>query len=336
MRLFFSLLLASRLATVPAVAGQSPPATSDHRARVIAALQRLMETGEPLDTEYGEGAWLQMAVDIASVANDREIVRLAQRAAAPLLPHVSSPVASIADRPVFELRHPIVLRLRKPVTSTAEIFASLDGGERFRVGEAPRAGTSLSILLPQAALAPGLHHLRLQAHIVYSGSGDVPPPETRNLPELTYALYDSGRENPLDARRFITSPLSARAQQLDPALPDEPFSTWLMRELSPHAPNAHVQWASRCCDDRLGESGALPKTRHLCSVGYFGVEMVIGQIWVRTGRSELTDTEVRWLAEAPTFEAFTLLQGAQTDPKSAPPENASRIVEKCGGLCRGY
>ncbi len=89
-------------------------------------------------------------------------------------------------------------------------------------------------------------------------------------------------------------------------------------------------------DDRLRESGALPKTRHLCSVGYFGVEMVIGQIWVRTGRSELTDTEVRWLAEAPTFEAFTLLQGAQTDPKSAPPENASRIVEKCGGLCRGY
>ena len=313
MHLVFTAILAATLAASPSAAGERSATTGDHRASVIAALERLMQTGEPLDTEHGEGAWLQTAVDIAFVARDQEITQLAQRAASPLLTHVASPVSSIRERPAFEVRHRNVLRLAAPVTADAELFASLDGGELVPVGRAPRAGTSMSLPLPPGALALGVHHLRVQARIVYKGTGDVPPPETRNLSELTYALYDPDRQNPGDARMFIEAPVAMRARHFDASLPDEPFGAWLLGVLARHSEKPGVQWAARYCDDRIRESGALPKTRRLCSVGYFEVSGVIGQIWIRTGRIELTDTDVNWLPETPAFEGFKLLHAAQTE-----------------------
>ena len=205
MRSCVCLVVASLVATAPA-AGQTVPRTSDHRARVIAALNRLIETGEPADTENGEGAWLQMAVDIACVARDREIEQLAQRAAAPLLARVSPPFSSTDDNPSVELRHPLVLRLPKPVSSRAEIFASIDRGELVRLGEVLQPGSNVTVRLPAAAHAPGLHHLRLHARIVYSGTGGVPPPETRTLTELTYAVYGSPLESLVDMTSFRTRP----------------------------------------------------------------------------------------------------------------------------------
>jgi hypothetical protein len=313
MRLLFTAFLAATLAASSSAAGERSATSGDHRATVVAALERLMQTGEPLDTEHGEGAWLQTAVDIAFVARDQEIMQLAQRAASPLLTHVASPVSSIRERPAFEVRHRNVLRLAAPVTAEAELFASLDGGELVPVGRAPRAGTSMSLPLPPGALAPGIHHIRVQARIVYKGKGDVPPPETRNLPELTYALYDPERHAADDARMFIHAPIGVRARQFDPSLPDEPFGSWLLGLLAKHSAKPTIHWAARYCDDRVRESGALPKTRRLCSVGYFEVNGVIGQIWIRTGRIELTDTNVNWLPEAPAFEGFKLLHGSQTE-----------------------
>lgn len=312
LRLLLALLIPAVAATT-AAANQRAAQAGEERAKLIAALDRLMLTGEPLHTSHGEGVWLQAAVDRALAANDREVRLLAQRAAAPLLSHVSSPVRSTLDRPVIEVRHPAVLKLSQPVSHTAQIYASLDGGEMFLVGEAPPAGTSRSLALPSAALAPGLHHLRLQARIVYQGTDDVPPPETRNLQELTYALYDPARQGSFDARIFVESPLSVRANRLNASLPEEPFSSWLTGVLSRHSSKPTVDWRGQYCDDRIRESGALPKTRSLCSVGYFEVRGVIGQVWIRTGRVELTDLEVKWLAEAPAFEGLKLLHGSQAE-----------------------
>lgn len=306
MRPTLSVLLVVAVTASPTDARESSPQQSAQRTRVIAALEHLMQTGEPHDTEHGEGAWLQAAVDIAFTAKDHEIIRLAQRAAAPLVAHVTTPVSATRDLPGFELRHRMVLRLQTPMQVTADIFVSLDGGDFVHVGAAPPAGTSRSLSLPPAALAPGAHHVRLQARIVYKGNGEVPPPETRTFSELTYAVYDPERRTPADARIFIEAPLSASARQLDARLPDEPFGSWLQRVLAAHSPNAKVDWLARYCDDRLRESGAPTKARQLCSVAYFGTGGLRGHIWIRTGPIELTDTAVKWLVEMPAFEALTL------------------------------
>jgi hypothetical protein len=43
---------------------QSAPAPAD-RAKVVAALERLIVTGEPRHTDHDEGQWLQREVDAA-------------------------------------------------------------------------------------------------------------------------------------------------------------------------------------------------------------------------------------------------------------------------------
>jgi hypothetical protein len=293
--------------------GQEVAEPPGSRARVIAALERLMLTGDPMHVEHGAGAWLQAAVDEAFARGDKEIERLAQRAASPLLARTGAPVASIQQGPSFELRRFDVLTLPRPVTYTAEVYASLDGGEFSRIGDAPAAGAA-SVKLPARASAAGLHHLRLQARITYTGTGSIPPMETRDLPELTYALYDPERNDPFDARLFLQSPGGVRARRFDAELPDELFSEWLNGVLARHSTKPpKVDWLGRYCDERTIESGAPSSMRALCSVAYFEARGVIGQIWMRTGRIELGDRDVRWLAEAPSFEGLKLSYSASTD-----------------------
>ena len=65
-----------------------------------------------------------------------------------------------------------------------------------------------------------------------------------------------------------------------------------------------------------------PATRDLCAVATFGVNdgrSGLAEVWIRTGRIELTDTEVRWLGEAPTFEALQI-GGASLESIAVLPE----------------
>jgi hypothetical protein len=306
-----ALVALTVLASPPAFA-QRAPATPSQRERVIAALERLMHYGVPLHTSHDEGAWLQRAVDAAFASSDRQIQELAQRAATPLVPHFSAPVLS-SDAPLsVGITRPVVLTLPRPVEYTAEIFVSVDGGEAFHAGAAPKPGSGMNIPLPDIARAPGLHHVRMQARIVYKGAG-VPRSEVRNLHELTYAVYDPSRDYAYDARVFIQSPAGTRANRYSEALPDEPFARWLDAEIARHGKAPYpVHWTPQYCSERTQERGTTPGRRDLCSVAYFSVNGNIGEIWFRTGRVELTDTEVKWLAEAPTFEALKLQGGGAT------------------------
>lgn len=302
------------VATLTSSAAAQETQTATERARTIAALERLMLTGDPLHTDHGSGIWLQAAVEQAFARNDREIVRLAQRAARPLLAHITSPVSSTSDLPTFEVRRPEVLELPRPVTYTAEIYVSIDGHDMFRVGTAPDAASMIGVIFPDYARVPGLHHVRVQARLAYKGVTAVPPPEIRTLPEVTYALYDPARNDQFDASVFIRSPGAVRANRFSEALPNEAFSIWLNAVLARHATKPpEVAWLGRYCDERTLEPGALPRTRNICSVAHFMVQGTIGQIWMRTGRVELTETEVKWLAEPPTFQGLRLHHSFETE-----------------------
>ena len=73
-------LLGALAVAVPAVAQEAP---TDSRAALIAALERLMMTGEPHQTSLDDGQLLQLSIDDAIRNGDAEVERLAVRAAAP-------------------------------------------------------------------------------------------------------------------------------------------------------------------------------------------------------------------------------------------------------------
>jgi hypothetical protein len=295
-------------AALPVPIGAQPAADAE-RARVIAALETLMRTGHPVHTDHGEGLWLQRAVDRAIARNDRQIEELAQRAASPLVALAGPPVRPLAEAPpMIGVQRSDVLKLPRPVSYTAKIFASVDGGPMLESGSAPaKGGTSTPVGLPAAASSPGLHHVRVQAHIVYTGAGPVPPPEAWDLPDVVYAIYDPSAAERFDARVFLESAAAVPVSRLDANLPDEPLEAWLARAF-PQAPDRKwsIGWLSRYCEERSLEPGGLPRTGALCSVAYFGGGGTIGQVWIRTGRVELTDTEGRWLVEPPSLEMLRL------------------------------
>ena len=299
------------------VTGQLLPSTADaDRARVIAALHRLMTTGEPRHTNHDDGQWLQAEVDAAFARGDAEIERLALRAAVPLLARVTAPVSSIRELPALSIEMWPVLKVPRPATYTAAIDASVDGGELVTIDTLTNGrGASIGRFLPAAASLPGLHHLRLRATLTFaSGSGLAV--ETRDLPELVYALYDPASTKVADAALLVESAAAASAQRLDGALPPIRFDQWLRTlvlqyggEFKPSS-----EWRTAYCDERLLEPGIHARTRNICVVAefffldrYSGVE----QIWIRTGRVELAETEVRWLAEAPAFEGL-MLRGVES------------------------
>jgi hypothetical protein len=306
-----------------AAGGASTPETD--RTRVIAALQRLMTTGEPRHIEHDEGQWLQNAVNAAFARHDAEIERLAQRAAMPLLARVTSPVSSTRDLPSLSIEMWTVLKVPKPHTYTAAIAVSVDGGDLVSIGTFSKGqGGTLRTMLPAIASAAGLHHLRLRAVLTFANGSGLAP-ETRDLPEIVYALYDERVNKPGDARFFIESVASVSAQRLDGALPPVRFDAWLRQVVLQHGGEGvetPAEWRTAYCDERLLEAGIHPRTRDLCVVADIYVRdglAGVGHVWIRTGRVELTDTDVRWLAETPSFEGL-MLRGVEIETLSALPD----------------
>jgi hypothetical protein len=278
------------------------------RGRVIVALKQLIITGEPRHTSHDEGQWLQAEVSAAVARGDAEITRLAQRAAIPLVARALTPVSPLGSNPPVTIEMPIVLTLPTPVTYRADLFASVDGGELVPAGKVSsvRRNGSLDWSLLQSAKKAGLHHIRLRARIVYEPSNLSA--ETRDLPEVVYAIYDPEAEARFDARFYVASAKGVSAHRLDATLPDVPFATWLHEVVAPYSDKKAVDepWRISYCDELAVEADLPPRRRDLCTVAYFTLTGGWLEIWLRTGRIELTDSEVRWLAEGPTLEAIRL------------------------------
>src|SRR6476620_1051312 len=92
------------------------------RERVIAALEKLLVTGEPRHTSHDDGQWLQMEVNAAIARGDAEVTRLAQRAAIPLIASARTPVSPIGVNPPVMIEMPAILTLPMPVAYHADLL----------------------------------------------------------------------------------------------------------------------------------------------------------------------------------------------------------------------
>ena len=304
------MLVASLVLSIAApLAAQEARPTPATRARVIAALERLMATGEPRHTSHDAGQWLQAEVNAAFARGDREIMRLAQRAAIPLIAQVSMPVARHRAGVPLQIETPPVLTLPVPVAYRADLWASVDGGELVAIGTVSTGlkGSGPMRSLPKSSEDAGLHHIRVRARITYEDR--TLPAETRDLPEIVYGLFDPDTEARFDVRFFIESAKHMSAQRLDPSLPDLAFALWLDAVTVPYSPRRQTdeeKWRISYCDEAFVEAGLPPRSRDLCTVAYFLLDGGWGEVWLRTGRIELAESEVRWLAETPAVELIRL------------------------------
>lgn len=288
----------------PCAAAQSIPAD---RARIIEALERLLETGGPRQVSHDEGAWLQAEVDRAFVVNDVEIMRLAQRATAPVVARVSAPASATNEPLQLMIVTSRVLQLRTPVDQDVELWATVDGDEQVRLGAlALDRGESFDTLLPVTAKRAGLHHLGITAQVTFHGRSGLET-EMRQLPDIVYARYDPSAKGGIDAGVFISQAATVSARRLDASLPAVRFESWLSRIVTSRGGEFDGgQWRTAYCEERIVEAGATPSRRAICAVAEFIAMGAKGSIWIRTGRLEGTGADVRWIAERPVFEGMRL------------------------------
>jgi hypothetical protein len=297
--LLFTLSMASPASSQTAI-------EISERIRLIEALERLMETGEPRHTSHDEGEWLQAQVDRAVARNDTEIVRLARRAASPIVARVPAPVSMTTDTFGLTVLTQPVLTIKPAADYSAEIWLSSDGGEWTRLGVVgPGREWSLPVLPPEA-LSAGVHQARLSARVTFSPESGLDP-EVRSLRDVFFARYDPATNFRTDARLLLASAIDVPARRLDATLPDLPFGLWLQALVLSHGGEFEERaWRTGFCEERVAEAGVRPDGRRICALVDFLVNGAIGRIWVRTGRIEATSGDVRWLAEVPEVEGMLM------------------------------
>jgi hypothetical protein len=296
--------------------------TSDSpRTRLVQALEALISTESSDHTTHDDGEWLQLAVTDSIRRGDREIERLAVRAAAPLRARITRPVSPTHDLPVLDIDAGNVLSVPRPINYRAQVFGALDSSEFIPVLEARSgvgSGARLEKALGPAAVLPGFHTLRLRARLTFGADqadGDSSWTETRELPPLFYAIYDiAGQPQATpDVRALVYGPAAASARTFDPSLGDEPFAVWLATVLSTRRNGAGPgpEWLSQFCSERTAEAGAAPDRTAICAVVYFQAVSRIGQIWFRTANVQIMEDGARLdpLA-APRFEGFVIGESA--------------------------
>jgi hypothetical protein len=291
---------------IPAAAGAQAGPDAVDRGRVIAALETLAMTGEPGHSSHDEGEWLQAQVNRAVARNDTEIVRLASRAAAPLVVRVTAPVSATTEQFVLTVLTRPVLTVMPAADYSAEIWISSDGGEWTRLGVVRPGGESGLQVLPPEAVNAGVHHAHLRAHVTFSPESGLEP-EVRSLPDVFFARYDPAINVRTDARLLVASAISMPARRLDGALPDLPFGLWLHALVLSHGGQFDEgSWRTAFCEERVAEAGIRPDGRSVCALIDFMAAGAIGRIWIRTGRIEVSGGDVRWLVEAPEVEGMMM------------------------------
>lgn len=305
---------------VPVLSASAADHQDNDRRALIAALESLIATGEPRHTTHDAGQQLQLGVDDAIARGDREIERLAIRAASPLTASVSRPVSSTRELPSLGFDASSVLRLKNPVPYTAQVYASVDNRE-FVLTRVVRSGKSegarVDTVLPPPAAMPGFHVVQLKANLTF-GASDQPGTsswtEARTMNPVFYGLYDPAEASSAPMRALIYGPATTQVRELDPLLGDEPFAAWLSGVLSTRRieKDSAPDWLSQYCDERTGEAGLKPAARAICSVVYFQSRSEIGQIWFRTAELRETERGLEWTAlSPPRFEGMVIRESAQ-------------------------
>ncbi len=338
MHMLYVCLVAGVIATSAEAADRS--GVVDRQA-LVATLERMIATGEPHHATHDQGELLQRAVSTALAQRDEELEVLAARAAVIVSAQIGRPVIAANDTVPLSISARLALDLPHPISYRAQVFVSVDGGEAVHLGfvNVDQETFELASALPWTARLAGAHHLRLRALVTFEPTtgGAVPPPEYRDLPELVYAVYDPTQEFAADARVFLFSPAGMSAQQLDHRLPDMPFALWLNSVLVARGGELmnEYSWRISFCDERTREPRLRYRRLDLCSVVHFQLGYTLAQIWIRTGRVELTDTSVQWLAAAPAFEAVRVHAAVFRELRLGPTRESSRYQSRpaAAGRC---
>jgi hypothetical protein len=299
-------LLCALLVAAPA-AGQD--ASTGSRARLIAALERLMATGEPHQTSVDDGQLLQLAVDDAIRSGDTEIERLAVRAAAPLFAAVSNPLLKVGQPASLGIGSRQVLTVPRPVPFEAIIHVSVDGHDYTEAGPLNSSkGSSVTAKLPDYALAPGVHHVRVRARMTFGSRQSPRWAEERQLPDVTYAVYDPS-EPSSGAAPLLLAPAAISAAALDRNLPDMPTGTWLAAVLKRAEAKRPAEWLMHYCVERTRKAVSPPVGGgDMCAVAYFEAKGDILRAWFRTGSIRFAEAGPVWTVDPPSFEGIDASQ----------------------------
>jgi hypothetical protein len=285
-----------------------------NRATLVAALERLMLTGEPFDTSHDDGQLLEWAVNAAIEAGDSELERLAIRAATPLIPS-ASPLLWADQDPIVSISPNPVLHLRRSIPYEARVAIALDDGPFRTVGTATdrRQLTAGRDILLASASAPGIHSVRARAQFIFGGSEGPSWTETRELPLVTYASY---RRDVADdrLRLFIESPGRMPAKRFDDSLPAVPLGQWL-DALVAQASGGHqdIGWMPMFCEMRTTDGRRPMHSGPVWSVAAFVVGGNQVWLWFRTGHIGFSNLTAVWTLESPTLEAVSLFRGGSGD-----------------------
>jgi hypothetical protein len=322
---FPTRVLAMSMAVVSSVsaAGSASAQTPDSpRMRLMQALEGLIAAEPSGHTTHDDGEWLQLAVTDSITRGDREIERLAVRAASPLRARVTSPVSGTHDLPSLEVNADTVLRVPRPINYRAQVLGALDGGEFVPIYEAHsggRSGVRIERALGPAAAVPGFHTLRMKALLRFGDgqtNGDASWTETRELPTLFYAIYDIAGPpaGTVDIRALVYGPAGVPVKTFDTSLDSQPFALWLATVLSTRRnqrADPGPDWISQFCSERTAEAGVIPDRTGVCAVVYFQAVSRIGQIWFRTAEAHVSENAVRWdVLPSPQFEGFVIGESA--------------------------
>jgi hypothetical protein len=297
------LILPTALALTALHAGPPVEALSSSRESTVAGLEALIANGPVGHTSHDAGELLQLAVDDAIARGDTAIERLAVRAAAPLKVRVTRPVSASANEsaPTIEISARTFLKVPRPVSHTSEILASLDGADFVSIGTVQSdSGKSfrLDAAFGPAALVPGLHVVRARARLKFleKAAGRESWTETRDLPELSYVIYNSEetlRPEAAGWRAFVHGPAAIAANQFDASLGDQPLAAWLAGVFSERRNNRDPEaphWMSQYCSERTSEPDATPDATAICSVAYLQARGDIVELWFRTASVRATET----------------------------------------------
>ena len=302
MRLVLALLVTL---SIPGPATPQTVPYSSGRIRLTAALDRLIETGEPRHASHDERQWLQAQVNRAVARNDAAIVALARRAAAPIVVRVTAPVSAATEPFVLTVLTRRVLTIKPATDYRADIWISFDGGEWMELGVVTTDRES-SLAVPPAAISAGVHRARVSARVTFSQESGLEP-ELRSLPDIFFARYDPASNVRTDARLLVAAAIDISARRLDDALPDVPFGLWLQALGQSHGKQFDERfWRTAFCEERVAEAGIRPDGRKVCALVDFMAAGAVGRIWIRTGRIEVSSGDVRWLMEVPEVEGMLM------------------------------
>lgn len=284
------------------------------RATVVAALERLVRTGEPRHVSHDEGEELWTALQpMLRDTSDTELQSLARRAACPIVPEMFRPMTTVGQPLSVEIRGARVLPLPQLPRYVALVEASVDGQPWVKAFELPActgAGAALESFLPPAALVPGFHVLNLRARISYAKAQDRD--EVRDLPPVPYGIVPA-------ASPLLTQARTVPVSVLDADLAATPLSRWLAAFTTVHMET--MAW----CNRHAGRGLETEPSDAVCLLTTFGAESSprLGEVWIELGRLGIGPDGVRWTASAPSLvDAAVIDRGDTAGGRSQVPLSA--------------